>query len=62
MYTQPTRECCCHFCGGRMIWDSDFNWDEWFGDDGSGVVAVLHCPDCGAEATFALKDDDDGDA
>lgn len=38
----------CWYCGSKLIWDSDFNYDEVFGE-GEGIVTYLHCSKCGAE-------------
>lgn len=48
----------CWFCGGQLCWDSDANYDEVFGL-GDGVVAFLHCTECGADAWFIQHDDED---
>lgn len=48
----------CWYCGGVMIWDSDFSYDEVHGV-GEGIVTFLHCSECGAECQFSLRDDID---
>ena len=48
----------CWYCGTKLVWDSDFNYDEVFGE-GEGIVTMLHCPECGAEVQFSLRDDDE---
>ena len=48
----------CWYCGGRLIWDSDFNYDEVHGE-GEGIVTYLHCMDCGAEVVYSKRDDED---
>lgn len=45
----------CWFCGHRLVWQSDFNYDEIFGD-GDGIVSYLKCNNCGADVEFSLKD------
>lgn len=40
----------CHFCGGNLIWQNDFDTED-YGYEGEGVVAVLTCPDCNADWT-----------
>lgn len=59
MYTHSLPESMteCWFCGCEMIWQSDFNYDEIHGE-GEGIVAYLHCPDCGAMAEFSQRTDD----
>lgn len=46
----------CWFCGGKMVWQSDWNYDEIHGE-GDGIVAILGCSQCGAEAQFSLRTD-----
>ena len=41
-----------------MIWESDFNYDEVYGE-GDGIVTYLHCPSCGADRKFSRRDDED---
>lgn len=48
----------CWLCGGRLIWDSDFNYDEVYGE-GEGIVAFLHCTGCGARVEFAQRTDEE---
>lgn len=47
----------CWFCGEEMIWQNDFNFED-FCLDGEGVVAVLLCSndECGAVANFIKGD------
>lgn len=47
----------CWYCGEKMIWDSDFNYDEVYGE-GEGIVTFLHCSNCDAECRFSLRDDE----
>lgn len=48
----------CWYCGGNLIWDSDFNYDEVFGE-GKGVISFLHCSECGAEVQYSLRTDEE---
>lgn len=48
----------CWFCGGKLCWDSDYNYDEIYGE-GEGIVAMLHCTKCEAEVQYTLRDDED---
>ena len=50
----------CWYCGGKLCWDSDYNYDEVFGE-GEGIVTMLHCINCGAEVQYSLRDDEDPD-
>lgn len=45
----------CWLCGGKLIWQSDFNYDEIHGE-GEGIVAFLLCSGCGADVRYSLKD------
>lgn len=45
----------CWYCGGRLSWNSDFNYDEVFGE-GEGIVSHLTCSNCGAEVQYSLLD------
>lgn len=46
----------CWFCGSKMNWNSDFDFED-YGIEGDGVVACLQCTneDCGASAEFYTK-------
>ena len=55
MRKMTEHNCTCWYCGGQLIWDSDFNYDEVFGE-GEGIVTFLHCTDCGAEVRYSLED------
>ena len=48
----------CWYCGGQIVWDSDYNYDEVFGE-GEGIVTMLHCPKCGAIVQFSKRDDEE---
>lgn len=48
----------CYFCGHSMNWQSDFNYDEVFGE-GEGIVSYWHCCHCGADAEFSLREDEE---
>jgi hypothetical protein len=39
-----------------MIWQNDFSYEDW-GFHGDGIVAVLLCSACGAEARFLEGDE-----
>lgn len=51
----------CMHCGCRaVIWDSDFNADEYgYMDDPDGLVHVCHCCECGAEVIYYIRGTDD---
>ena len=44
----------CWYCGGKLFWQSDFNYDEVYGD-GEGIVTFLHCSNCNAEVQYSLR-------
>lgn len=46
----------CYFCNLPMRWESDFNYDEVWGE-GEGIVSFWTCPECGGEAQYSLRDD-----
>ena len=50
----------CWYCGGRLIWQSDFNYGEVFGE-GGGIVTYLKCMECGATVQYSLRDEDPDD-
>lgn len=47
----------CWFCGEQMVWLSDWNYDEIHGE-GEGIVTILACSKCGADAEFSLRTDE----
>ena len=48
----------CPYCGCNMIWQSDFNYDEVFGE-GAGIVSYYHCGSCSCDAEFSLRNDEE---
>jgi len=48
----------CWYCGGELIWQSDFNYDEVHGE-GEGIVSYLGCSGCGAEVQYSKREDED---
>lgn len=56
--TMLMRRDVCWYCGGQLRWDSDFNYDEVFGE-GDGIVSFLTCTNCGAEVQYSLKEEND---
>lgn len=52
----------CWYCGNDLCWDSDFNLDEVTGDpEDVGIATFLHCPVCGAEVQYMLREDGEED-
>lgn len=48
----------CWYCGSELIWQSDFSYDEVYGE-GEGIVSYLTCSGCGAEVEYSLRDDEE---
>ena len=58
---ESARRDVCWLCGGRLIWQSDYNYDEIYGE-GEGIVAILQCSECGASVEYALRTDEEEEA
>ena len=43
----------CWFCQGDMVWQGDFDFED-YGLEGDGLVANLYCPDCEATAQYQV--------
>lgn len=56
--TMLMRRDVCWYCGGRLRWNSDFSYDEIFGE-GDGIVSFLTCMNCGAEVQYSLRESDE---
>ena len=48
----------CWYCGGRLIWDNDFDYADVYGE-GKGIVTYLHCTNCEAIVEYSIKDEDE---
>lgn len=48
----------CWYCGGKLIWQSDYNYDEIHGE-GEGVATYLICSECGADVQYSLRTDEE---
>lgn len=44
---------CFHCCTRGVIWDSDFDFED-FGYDGEGIVHICHCANRGAEIEYRI--------
>ena len=51
----------CPFCGHVMVWQSDFNYDEFYYTEGEGIVSVYSCGNCDCDAEFSLRTDKEED-
>lgn len=69
VYPIPEEEQCdverdrngCWYCGGLLIWQSDFNYDEVHGE-GEGITTFLTCSNCGAEVQYDIRESEVTDA
>lgn len=49
----------CFHCGEKaVIWDSDYEFSD-LGYEGTGIVHLLHCANCGTEIEYAIKENDE---
>lgn len=48
----------CWFCNEELIWQNDFMLED-YGYDEDGIVAILFCPNCGAEIYCVSRDEKD---
>ena len=51
---------CFHCCTNSVIWDSDFNYED-FGYEGDGIVHVYHCTNCGAQIEYRVPLDNESE-
>jgi len=46
----------CFHCGCRtVVWQADFNADEFGYDDEEGIIHICHCSNCGAEIQYYIS-------
>lgn len=48
----------CWYCGGELIWQSDFEYSDVY-PEGKGIVTYLLCSNCGAEVEYSLRIDEE---
>lgn len=48
----------CWYCGGELIWQSDFEYSDVY-PEGEGIVTYLTCSNCGAEVEYSLRTDEE---
>ena len=50
----------CWFCSTELIWNNDFDYEDFGIDDREGIVAILTCPCCGShwEGYYDLENED----
>lgn len=37
----------CPQCGERIVWQSDFDAEDVYGEGAEGIISYYMCPDCG---------------
>lgn len=42
----------CWYCGGRLIWQCDYDYAGVTGEDADGIITYLTCSECGAEVEY----------
>lgn len=48
----------CFHCGTYgVVWDSDFDFDD-YGYDGEGIIHACHCANCGADIEYTIRIDE----
>ena len=45
---------CFHCLQRTVVWQADFNADEYGYDDPDGIVHICHCSHCGAEIIYYI--------
>lgn len=51
---------CFHCLSRSVVWDADFDFED-YGIPGKGIIHECHCANCGAEITYYIKCDDEGE-
>lgn len=51
---------CFHCLARAVIWDADFSFEDE-GIEGEGIIHHCHCANCGAEITYFITIDKDGE-
>ena len=47
----------CFHCGAiSVVWNADFDFDD-MGYEGTGIVHICHCSNCGAEIEYRVSTD-----
>ena len=55
---QSPRRDVCWWCGGKLIWQSDFDKEDVLGE-GEGMVTYMTCTNCNAEVQYMTGDEED---
>jgi hypothetical protein len=50
----------CWFCSTELVWNNDFDYEDFGIDDGEGIVTVLICPKCNSqwEGYYDIENED----
>lgn len=53
----------CWFCRTELIWNNDFDYEDYGIEDREGIVAVLTCPCCGCywEGYYDIENEENED-
>tara|TARA_R100000995_G_scaffold84504_1_gene63389 strand:- start:1033 stop:1242 length:210 start_codon:yes stop_codon:yes gene_type:complete len=54
--THPRRDI-CWWCGGKLIWQSDFDKEDVYGE-GKGLVTYLQCSECNASVEYISQEEE----
>ena len=54
---QHLRRDVCWWCGGKLIWQSDFTKEEVLGE-GEGMVTYLTCSECNADVQYTTGNEE----
>jgi len=58
IYFDKERRDVCWLCGGRLVWDADFDAQD-YGHEKKGTVTNLHCSNCGAQVSYVKLEEDE---
>ena len=47
----------CWLCGGKLIWQCDYDLEDYGFMDVEGMIATLMCSDCGADVVYTLQNE-----
>lgn len=50
----------CWFCSTELVWNNDFDYEDFGIDDREGIVTVLTCPKCNSqwEGYYDIENED----
>jgi len=47
----------CWLCGGKLIWQCDYDLEDYGYMGVEGMIATLACSDCGADVVYTLQNE-----